>query len=152
MLSDILHVGVTVSDLERSIAFYRDILGLAFQGRITMDGPETEKLFGRTGCAANIAYLRGTELVDGPTVELIQFVDRASHRAPTDIFTTSISEICFRTDDIRREYTRLRELGVEFLSEPQPFDFTADGYGKSDAVYLRDPDGLILELMEPKND
>lgn len=151
MLSDILHIGVTVSDLERSITFYRDALGLAFQGRITMDGPETERLFGRIGCSADIAYLRGTELVDGPSVELIQFTDTASKKAPTDIFTTSISEICFCTDDIHREYARLRELGVEFLSAPQDFDFTKDGYGKSSAVYLRDPDGIILELMEPKD-
>lgn len=41
MVGRIYHVGLTVSDLDRSIAFYRDILGLAFQGEILMTGEET---------------------------------------------------------------------------------------------------------------
>ena len=40
MVGRIYHVGLTVSDLDRSVAFYRDILGLAFQGEIFMEGKE----------------------------------------------------------------------------------------------------------------
>ena len=43
MVGRIYHVGLTVSDLDRSIAFYRDILGLEFQGEILMEGEETDK-------------------------------------------------------------------------------------------------------------
>ena len=45
MVGRIYHVGLTVSDLDRSVAFYRDILGLAFQGEIFMEGKETDKCF-----------------------------------------------------------------------------------------------------------
>ena len=45
MVGRIYHVGLTVSDLERSIAFYRDVLGLEFQGEIFMEGEETDKMF-----------------------------------------------------------------------------------------------------------
>ena len=45
MIGRIYHVGLTVSDLDRSVAFYRDILGLAFQGEIFMEGKETDKMF-----------------------------------------------------------------------------------------------------------
>ena len=45
MVGRIYHVGLTVSDLDRSIAFYRDILGLEFQGEIFMEGEETDKMF-----------------------------------------------------------------------------------------------------------
>ena len=45
MVERIYHVGLTVSDLDRSIAFYRDILGLEFQGEIFMAGEETDRLF-----------------------------------------------------------------------------------------------------------
>ena len=38
---------------------------------------------------------------------------------------------------------------VECLSEPQYFDFRADGFGESRAFYFRDPDGIILEMMQP---
>ena len=43
MIGRIYHVGLTVSDLDRSVAFYRDILGLEFQGEIFMEGKETDK-------------------------------------------------------------------------------------------------------------
>ena len=50
MVGRIYHVGLTVSDLERSIAFYRDVLGLEFQGEIFMEGEETDKMFRRVNC------------------------------------------------------------------------------------------------------
>lgn len=47
MVGRIYHVGLTVSDLDRSIAFYKDVLGLEFQGEIFMEGEETDKMFRR---------------------------------------------------------------------------------------------------------
>ena len=148
MITSILHVGVTVTDIDRSIAFYRDTLGLSFQGELTMEGDTTDKLFGRENCRARVAYLNGSSHIEAPPVELIQFTSEQAQVREADLFSTSISEICFSTDDLWREYHRLCELGVEFLSEPQEFDFTKDGFGKSRAVYFKDPDGIILELIE----
>ena len=45
MVHEITHIGVTERDIERSIAFYRDVLGLEFVGTITMEGEETDRLF-----------------------------------------------------------------------------------------------------------
>lgn len=148
MITSILHVGVTVTDLDRSIAFYRDTLGLKFQSEMTMEGETTDKLFRRKNCKARVAYLNGSSHMEAPPVELIQFTSEKAEERPADLFATSISEICFRTDDLWREYHRLYDLGVEFLSEPQDFDFTKEGLGKSRAVYFKDPDGIILELIE----
>ena len=53
MVGRIYHVGLTVSDLDRSIAFYRDILGLKFQGEIFMEGEETDKMFRKENCKAS---------------------------------------------------------------------------------------------------
>ena len=44
MVGRIYHVGLVVSDLERSIHFYRDVLGLHFQDEIFMEGEATEKI------------------------------------------------------------------------------------------------------------
>ena len=148
MIQEIMHVGVTVRDLDRSIAFYRDVLGLTFQGEILMEGPETDALFRRTGCRARVAYLNGSDHVMAPPLELIQFVDKDSRQDPADLFKTSISEICFRVRDLDAVYESLVAHGVDCLSAPQPFDFTASGFGKSKALYFRDPDGIIMELME----
>lgn len=149
MLKGIVHVGLTVTDLDCSVAFYRDVLGLAYLGEMKMEGPETERLFQKQGCRARVAYLNGSQELAAPPVELIQFVGQEPERQTGDLFRTSISELCFATEDIDREYRRLKELGVEFMSEPQTFDSTRYGFGKSRAVYLRDPDGIILEIIQP---
>ena len=100
MVGRIYHVGLTVSDLDRSIAFYRDILRLEFQGEIFMEGEETDKMFRKENCKARVAYLNGSKALEAPPVELIQFVDSKIHKEQSDLFTTSISEVCFYTDDI----------------------------------------------------
>lgn len=136
MVGRIYHVGLTVSDLDKSIAFYRDVLGLAFQGEIMMVGKETDNL-------------NGSENMETPPVELIQFVDNEVKRVQSNLFMTSISELCFYTDDIDTVYKKLIEKNVECLSEPQYFDFSSQGFGKSKAFYFKDPDGIILEMMQP---
>ena len=92
MIGRIYHVGLTVSDLDRSVAFYRDILGLAFQGEIFMEGKETDKMFRKSNCKARVAYLNGSKAIETPPVELIQFVDSEIHKEQSDLFTTSISK------------------------------------------------------------
>ena len=110
MVGRIYHVGLTVSDLDRSVAFYRDILGLEFQGEIFMEGKETDKMFRRANCKARVAYLNGSKAIETPPVELIQFVNSEIHKEQSDLFTTSISEVCFYTDDIDSVYNTLSKI------------------------------------------
>lgn len=150
MLKQIIHIGVTITDTDRSIAFYRDILGLKHKGEIVMKGEATDRLFRRENCVARVNYLEGSDLLKAPPVELIEFINpKVTDEVRADLFRPSISEICFHVDDIDAEYRRLSDLGVEFLSEPQFFDFTESNMGCSKAVYFKDPDGIILELLQP---
>lgn len=148
MITSLAHIGLTVSNLERSVAFYQDVLNLAYQGEMLMGGPETAALFQKEGCQARVAYLK-PQNTDGPLVELIQFISTEAQQHTPSLFETSISELCFAVDDIDRETLRLKALGVKFISEPQTFDSTKYGFGKSRAVYFYDPDGNILELIQP---
>ena len=107
MVERIYHVGLTVSDLDRSIAFYRDILGLEFQGEIFMAGEETDRLFRMKDTKARVAYLNGSKAIEAPPIELIQFVDNKVKKVKGNLFTTSISEVCFYTNDIERVYNSL---------------------------------------------
>lgn len=149
MIGRIYHVGLTVSDLDKSIEFYRDILGLEFQGEMLMEGEETDKLFNKKNCRARLAYFNGSKNLETPPIELIQFVGSEVSKVEPDFFMTSISEVCFYTDDIDSVYQHLLENNVDCFSEPQYFDFTDQGFGKSKAFYFRDPDGIILEMMQP---
>nr|WP_294438541.1 VOC family protein [uncultured Blautia sp.] len=149
MVGQIYHVGLTVSNLERSLHFYRDVLGLEYQGQLLMEGKETEAMFQRTNCKARVAYLNGSEMLHMPPVELIQFVEEEITCKSMDLFSTSISELCFLVEDAEQVYQMLMEQGVECLSAPQEFDFRQAGFGRSKAFYFRDPDGIILEIMQP---
>ncbi len=71
MFTSVAHIGITVTDLDRSVAFYRDVLGLTYQGEMRMGGPETANLFHHIGCQARVAYLRTADPA-APSVELIQ--------------------------------------------------------------------------------
>lgn len=148
MINEITHVGITVSDIKKSIAFYRDVLGMRLISSATMKGKETDRLFNRDNCVVYLAYLNGTAPLSAPPIELIQFVGDVCNKDSPDLHKISISEICFTVDDIDAVYQTLRGRKVEFLSEPQEFDFTKQGLGKSKAVYFKDPDGIILELMQ----
>ena len=97
MVGRIYHVGLTVSDLDKSMAFYRDILGLKYQGEIMMVGEETDKMFQKKNCKARVAYLNGSENIETPPVELIQFVDSKS---------TKNNQTCLR--HLSRKYAFIR--------------------------------------------
>lgn len=151
MLKEVVHIGLTVRNLEDSVRFYKGTLGLKETGRLHMEGKETDILFNIEGCRADICYLKGNEHIMCPPIELIDIVsdiEDKNHNFEVTMKDIRVSEICFKVDDIDEEYKRLKALGVEFLSEPQSFDFSEAGYGRSKAVYLRDNDGNVLELIE----
>lgn len=145
MIGKVLHIGLTVSDIEKSIKFYTEKLGLKLENRMTMEGKNTDILFGKENIRVEIAYLNGSSELNCPPIELICFSKNRTIKEENDLQKTSISEVCFYTDNIDLEYERLKGLGVEFISSPQSFTFNET---KSKAVYFRDPDGIILELIE----
>ena len=146
MIKKIAHIGLTVSNLERSISFYKDVLKFNYVGQMVMNGPSTERLFNQNNCSAKVAYLQSDK--SSPLIELIEFVNVPIIKEKSSLFKTSISELCFYVDDIYEEYNRLKLNGVNFISEPQQFDSTSYGFSKSIAVYFYDPDGNIIELMQ----
>lgn len=147
MIGEVLHIGLIVSDMHQSKAFYGDILGLDFVGEMVMQGEATDRLFGMENTVAEVAYFKGTEEIHSPSIELISF-EHGAKKVASSLNHTSIAEVCFAVQDIEATYQRLKKEGIEFISEPQFFDFTTSGFDKSWAVYFKDPDGIILELIQ----
>lgn len=148
MIREVMHIGITVSNMEKSIHFYKDILGLTFKGEAMMEGKETDLLFNMKGVKVKIAYLNGSDNIIAPPIELLQFINEEAKKDTPQLNKISISEICFRVENIDEMYKHLIKNNVECLSEPQYFNFENYGFGKSKALYFRDPDGIILELIE----
>jgi catechol 2,3-dioxygenase-like lactoylglutathione lyase family enzyme len=136
------HVGLTVSDLDASLVFYRDVLELDVIDVLDVDGPEISRLVGVPGAHLRIAFLR----LVGIQLELLEYVEpeqRTYGRRNSDV---GAAHVCFRITDLDAAHAELTAHGVEFLSEPLR---VADGpHAGRGIVYFRDPDGITLELLE----
>lgn len=149
-MGKLAHVGLTVKNMEKAIAFYGDILGLKKTGDMFMEGPEVDKLTQIKNAKLRVVYFNSQEDPGAPPIELLEFVGDDDTREPYDRLThPGIAEVCFSVTDIDEVYEELKARGVDFLSEPHLFDLTDQGYGKSKAVYFKDQDGSILELIQP---
>jgi catechol 2,3-dioxygenase-like lactoylglutathione lyase family enzyme len=146
VISGLNHTSFTVSSLERSIGFYRDLLGLELEATWERHAPWIGEMTGFKGARLRLAALRvpGTEHV----LELIEYEKPRGERLRRATNDVGSAHIGFVVDDLDAEYGRLRAAGVEFLSAPvRVTDPPAVG---ARAVYFRDPDGIPLELQERK--
>jgi len=140
----VYHTGFTVSDIERSLTFYRDVLGLELVRRQTGTAPYLAMVTGFEGVRLEIALLQPAD--GGSMLELLEYV---SHPAPaTDRATNrpGNGHLCFKVDDVRGACAELRRRGVTLVSEPT--EITAGAHAGGWAVYLRDPDGFTVELYQ----
>jgi len=141
----VYHTGFTVSDMERSVAFYRDLLGLTLFRRQLGTAPYLGTITGFPGVRIDIALLRTP---DGQgMLELLQYVSHPG--APTERETNrpGNGHLCFKVSDIHALASRLRAHGVRLLSDP--VEITAGVHAGSWGIYLRDPDGFTIELFQP---
>jgi len=146
-LSDIHHLGLTVGDIERSIHFYRDLLGMTLVGRrprVTAD--YISKQTGYEGLELNVASFR----VSDDSKQSLEVVQYLNHEGPPSGAATNqagSSHLCLLVDDLRSCYDDLLAQGVRFKSEP--VTITAGPNEGGLVVYLYDPDGYALEMFQP---
>lgn len=151
MLKDLHHSSIFVTDLDRSLAFYRDILGLELVSRSdNWGGAFLGEVCGLadTDLRINVALLRLGPA--GKIFELIEVLqpeglpDDASSRG------SGIARIGFEVDDIQGVVDALKGKGVTFLSDivTVQVDETAH-YSDGKAIKFLDPDGIVLELQQP---
>ena len=138
------HVSVTVSDMERSLAFYRDTLGLKEVERHRLEGEGISKMAGKNGVVMDVVRLvaRETESIE---IALQQYLSPAGEGSNGKRGDVGHSHICFGVPDMAEAYRELSDQGVEFVSEPVSFDL---GWAVVHVVFFTDPDGYVLELMQ----
>jgi catechol 2,3-dioxygenase-like lactoylglutathione lyase family enzyme len=143
------HTSFTVSDLDRSIAFYRDLLGFELVGTIRRRAEWIKEMTSLPQADLRIAGLRlegGDHLL-----ELIEYVSPRGE-GPRAFSTNDVgrAHVGFTVTEIHAEYRRLSDAGVEFLSPPVRVG-EPPSLGMW-AAYFRDPDGIPLELQQPVAD
>ena len=146
-ISSVGAIGITVSDLDRAVAFYTDVLGFEKGDEHEVSGPEYERLAGVFGLRARIATLG----LGGEAIELTEYLAPRGRAMPPDSRGNDrwFQHIAIVTSDLDRAYGKLREHGVEHASTgPQRLpDWNPNAAG-IEAFYFRDPDGHFLELIE----
>ncbi len=139
------HLGLCVSDLERSVCFYRDVLGCTEAGRLDLAGEPTATLNGMRDVAVRLVFLER----DGWRLELFAFSVPgwvgAKHARPMN--QLGLTHLAFRVDDLDACCARIEGTGGRVLS-----DTRLDLPGPTRVVMALDPDGIRLELLEKPGD
>lgn len=152
MLGAVAHVGITVPDMDKAIAFYQDVLGLSVIGDYTIEGEEISDMVQVPGAKMRSVFLRNQNDRHGTPIELLHFSEPIDPGGqPYEGVThNGITEIAFWVEDMDAAYDALRNHGVEFYSRPHTLKL--DGAGAVKVVYCKDPFGTTLELMQMMKD
>jgi catechol 2,3-dioxygenase-like lactoylglutathione lyase family enzyme len=140
----VYHTGFTVSDIERSIVFYRDVLGLELIKRQTGTAPYLATVTGFAGVRLEAAFLQPA--AGGSVLELLQYVSHPASATDRATNRPGNAHLCFKVDDLRSACAELKRRGVTLISEPT--EITSGAHAGGWAVYLRDPDGFTVELYQ----
>ena len=146
----ILHTGLTVSDLDRSVAFYRDLLGLELIAQWDSSQPYLRAIVAYPDAELRIALLRLPGAGDGGPghhIELLEYRRPRGARGDANTFNPGNGHVAFMVTDIEATYADLKARGVRFKSAPVPITHGRNAGAKG--VYFFDPDDITLELIQP---
>jgi catechol 2,3-dioxygenase-like lactoylglutathione lyase family enzyme len=138
------HIGFTVARLDRSIPFYSALLDEEPMLRKTWDIEYIGRMLGYRDVVLDAAFWR---LPGEAVLELIEYKRPRGRRVDMETFNVGNAHLCLVTPDLAAEYRRLAALGTEFRS-PAPVHIPWGPYKGGRACYLRDPDGVSIELIQ----
>lgn len=141
------HSAITVSDTERSLSFYRDVLGLAVAGGSLNNGATQEHLDNAFGAVVRVTALRPSS-PEGPGLEFLHYLTPGGGRPiPLTMRTNDIAHVhaVLEVDDIATVAAQLQRSNVAFIS---PDVVSMNGMGYSKGLMVKDPDGHALLLVQ----
>lgn len=137
------HVGFSVTDLDRSIDWYNEFLGLEPSLRKVWDVEYLGRIVGYPGAQMDVAIWT---LPGGAYLELMQYLQPPTETVDMETYNAGNGHLCLVTEDLAAEFERLRDR-VAFRSQ-DPIEIPWGPYKGGKVCYLRDPDGISVELMQ----
>ena len=139
------HTGITVSNLERSLEFWQNVLGFEFSHRAHQTGERVEQITGVKGAELNLAVVKAP---GGHKIELLEYLappdrKRDASLRPCDVDHVHVALV---VDDLDAILEKVAASGWKAAGEPQALT-TGPNAGKR-VVYVRDPDGTTIEFMQ----
>ncbi|HLS66593.1 MAG TPA: VOC family protein [Pseudogracilibacillus sp.] len=150
MIKGIWHTSFTVENIERTIDFYENVLGLKLVNRQTQNNEYTRKLVAYEDAHLKVAMfdIAGLDTFpSGHVLEFVEYVKPEGEYVPKGTAHTRSAHVAFVVSDIHEIVERLKEKGVRFKSEVVSI---TEGINKGGyTVYFWDPDEITLELVQP---
>lgn len=139
-------VGMTVFDMDRSIAFYTDVLAFQVVSDVEVAGEDFERLHGVFGARARVVRMK----LGDESIELTEYLAPRGRPIPVDSRSQDgwFQHVAIIVSDMARAYARLRQHRVQHASTgPQRLPDWNPNAGGIEAFYFRDPDGHTLEIL-----
>jgi len=137
----IRHTGIVVKDMEQSLRFYRDLLGLEVWADFTDNSEYVQTITGVQGADLWMIKLKAP---GGGSVELLKYQSHLQDMpTPRQSYDVGINHIAIQVDDIDALHRKLTSEGIAFNAPPT---LSSDNAAK--VTYCRDPEGVIVELVE----
>lgn len=135
------HAGIVVTDMEKSLKFYRDFLGL----KVVWDKLESGDYIDKMSALKNVRVRTVKMIADsGSLIELLWYDSHQRKRVgKSEICNIGASHIAFTVENLDEIHKLLCKNGVKFNCEPQ---FPPGG--KVKVTFCEDPDGTLIELVE----
>jgi len=140
------HIGICVSDWERSLRFYRDVLGFEYISELQVAGEPTNTLLQLDGVELRAIYLER----DGTRIELLHYAS-PGHRgdgSSRPMNQLGLTHLSLRVDNLAATLADLERAGVEVLEQTR-IDIPAF---EAAAIFIADPDGTLIELLQSPGD
>ena len=139
------HTGITVSNLERSLEFWQNVLGFEFSHRAHQTSEMASEITGVRGAEIKLAVMKAPS---GHKIELLEYLappDRKKHvdLRPCDVGSVHVA---FTVDKLDAILEKIAASGWKAAGKPQTLK-TGPNAGKR-VVYVRDPDGTTIEFMQ----
>ncbi len=136
------HIGICVTDLKRSLAFYRDVLGFEQRSELAVEAADADRLLELEGVRLNAVYLER----DGTRIELLQYdsPETIGEATPRAMNARGLTHISLRVAGMPALIDELKAKGADVLEDTW-IDYRDAGIG---AVFITDPDGTRIELVE----
>lgn len=141
----LLHTGLTVADLDRSLRFWRDGLGMEVVMQQEKEGGYLEAIVGEPGTHVRMAHLSFPG--GGHRIELFEYVTPRREPVAARPADVGFKHVCVTCDDIDALLARMVAHGGRPFTPPVEVDTGANAGGR--CLYMHDPDGHVLELFQP---
>ena len=139
------HTGITVSNLERSLEFWQNVLGFEFSHRAHQSGEMAEQITGVQGAELKLAVVKAP---GGHKIELLEYLAPPDRKKDADLRPCDVGHVhvALIVDDLDAVLERIVASGWKAAGEPQ--SLTSGPNAGKRVVYVRDPDGTTVEFME----